>query len=86
MTADRKFLWVADIFTAKFLKFDLEGRLQTSWGTWGFGPGAITGGIHDFTTDDEGNLYIADHSNTIQKFRPREGGNPEQLIGRLLPY
>jgi hypothetical protein len=86
MTEDRKFLWVADIFTAKFLKFDLEGRLQTSWGTWGFGPGAITGGIHDFTTDNEGNLYIADHSNVIQNFRPREDGEPEQLLGRLLPY
>ena len=86
MTEDRRFLWVADIFTAKFLKFDLDGKLQESWGTWGFGPGAITGGIHDFTTDSEGNLYIADHSNTIQKLMPREGGDPEQLIGRLLPY
>ena len=86
MTEDRKYLWVADVFTAKFLKFDLEGRLQTAWGSWGFGPGAITGGIHDFTTDEEGNLYIADHSNDIQKFRPREGGDPNQLIGRLLPY
>jgi hypothetical protein len=47
MTADRRFLWVADVFTAKFLKFDLEGRLQTAWGSWGFGPGAITGGIQD---------------------------------------
>jgi len=86
MTANRRFLWVADIFTAKFLKFDLNGRLHESWGTWGFAPGAITGGIHDFTTDSDGNLYIADHSNTIQKFRPRVDGDPAQLIGRLLPY
>jgi DNA-binding beta-propeller fold protein YncE len=86
MTADRQYIWVADLFTAKFLKFDLNGRLLTSWGTQGFGPGAITGGVHDFTTDSEGNLYIADHSNTVQKLRPREDGNPEQLIGRLLPY
>ena len=86
MTEDRQYIWVADLFTAKFLKFDLNGRLQTSWGTQGFGPGAITGGVHDFTTDSEGNLYIADHSNTVQKLRPREDGNPQQLIGRLLPY
>ena len=86
MTEDRRYIWVADLFTAKFLKFDLNGKLQTSWGTQGFGPGAITGGVHDFTTDSDGNLYIADHSNTVQKLRPREDVNPEQLIGRLLPY
>ncbi len=86
MTADRRYLWVMDLFTAKFLKFDLNGKLITSWGTQGFAPGAITGGVHDFTTDSEGNLYIADHSNTVQKFRPRPDGNPEQLIGELLPY
>lgn len=86
MTVDRQYIWVADVFTAKFLKFDLDGRMQTAWGTWGYSPGAITGGIHDFTTDEEGSLYIADHSNTIQKFIPREGGDPKQLIGEVLPY
>jgi len=86
MSADRKSVWVACLFTAKFLKFDLEGRLQTSWGTQGFGPGGIIGGIHDFSTDSEGNLYIADHSNTVQKLSPRKDGNPAWMIGQLLPY
>jgi len=86
MTADRKYIWVSSVYTAKFLKFDLNGRLQESWGTQGFGPGAITGGIHDFSTDSEGNLYIADHSNAVQKFSPRKDGKPAELIGQLLPY
>ena len=86
ITADRKYIRVMGMFTSKFLKFDLDVRFQTSWGTHGFAPGGITGGIHDLSTDSEGNLYIADHSNTVQKLRPRKDGNPEQLLGHLLPY
>jgi len=86
MTEDRKYIWTVGLYTAKFLKFDLNGRLQASWGTQGFGPGGITGGIHDFSTDSEGNLYIADHGDTVQKLRPHEDGNPAELLGQLLPY
>lgn len=85
MTEDRRHVWVADIFTYKFLKYDLTGKLVTSWGTFGLGPGGILIGVHDFATDGEGNLYIADHGDRLQKLRPRKDGNPEQLIGKLLP-
>lgn len=85
MTKDRRYLWVADLYGCKFLKFDLNGKLITSFGTWGYEPGAISG-VHDFTTDSDGTLYVGNHNiQALQKFVPRKDGNPEQLIGELLP-
>lgn len=37
-TADGR-VWVADGFTSKFLRYDLDGRLVTSWGQWEIEPG-----------------------------------------------
>ncbi len=85
MTADRKYLWVGDIYAPRFLKFDLQGHLITSFGTWGMMDGAISG-IHDFDVDSDGNLYVANHDiQASQKFIPLNDGNPEQIIGPLLP-
>jgi hypothetical protein len=89
LTADGRHLWAGNGFVNKFLKYDLEGRLDraATWGTFGIAPGAIWG-PHDFDTDDEGNLYVAeDYSGRIQKFRPRDGVDPHdpQLIGPLSP-
>jgi hypothetical protein len=69
----------------KFTKFDGNGRLLYSWGTFGAFPGGCWG-VHQFHTDSEGNLYTADvHVGRPQKFRPKEGANPAYLIGRYFP-
>jgi hypothetical protein len=81
-------IWVGDGFTQKFLKYDLDGRLLTSWGQFGIAPGT-TWGIHYFDTDDEGNLYICeDYGDRVQKYRPRADVDPAdpRLIGPLVRY
>ena len=78
-------MWVADGITQKFTKFDLNGRLLYSWGTFGAFPGGFWG-VHQFHTDSEGNLYTADvHVGRPQKFRPKKGANKAHLIGRSFP-
>lgn len=78
-------LWIADGITQKFLKFDLNGRLLYSWGTFGAFPGGFWG-VHQFHTDSERNLYTADvHVGRPQKFRPKQGANPDHIIGRYFP-
>lgn len=86
LTQDGRYLWVSDGFTQKFGKYDaMSGRLLTSWGTFGAVPGMFWG-PHDFDTDSDGNLYVAeDYNARVQKFRPRSDGDPEQLIGALKP-
>ncbi|MBI2833755.1 MAG: 6-bladed beta-propeller [Acidobacteria bacterium] len=83
LTKDGRYLWASDGYTQKVLKYDVNGKLLTSWGTFGAVPGGLWG-PHYFTTDSEGNLYVAeDYNARVQKFRPREDGNPQQLIGPL---
>jgi hypothetical protein len=85
MTRDRKYVWVGDIYAPRFYKFDLQGHMITSFGTWGIADGAISG-IHDFDVDSEGNLYVANHDiQATEKFIPLKDGNPEQIIGPLMP-
>jgi hypothetical protein len=85
MTKDRKYLWVGDIYAPRFYKFDTKGHMITEFGTWGMEDGAISG-IHDFDVDSDGNLYVANHDiQASEKFIPIKGGNPEQIIGPLLP-
>ena len=77
-------LWVADGITQKFTKFDLTGKLLYSWGTFGAFPGGFWG-VHQFHTDSDGNLYTADvHVGRPQKFSPKKGANPANLIGRYI--
>ena len=72
----------------KVVKFDLSGRMLTSWGTQGTFPGGIWN-PHQFSVDSEGNLYIAEATGgRTQKFRPRQGADRSRLIGpppALLP-
>jgi hypothetical protein len=73
-------LWVADGVTNKFLKYDLKGRLLSSWGTYGSFPGAFWG-VHQFAVDSDGNLYAAEtFGGRTQKFMPRPGADPATLI------
>ena len=57
----------------KVVKYDLKGKMITSWGTQGTFPGAIWN-PHQLSVDTAGNLYIAEATGgRTQKFRPRPG-------------
>ena len=76
-----KNLWVADNATSKIVKFDMEGHYLYSWGSQGQWPGAMWN-VHGISVDQEGNLYLAEVNNgRPQKFRPREGANPDFITG-----
>ena len=83
ITADGH-LWAADRGTHKILKYDLEGNFLYSWGAYGEYPGGIAG-VHGMSVDQEGNLYLAqvDNKGGVQKFTPREGANPDYLVGTV---
>ena len=56
-----QFIWAGDGGTNRILKFDLNGNFLYSWG----GPGGQPGQLncpHGFSTDQDGNLYVADCS------------------------
>jgi hypothetical protein len=81
-------IWIADGFTSKFLRYDLDGRLVTSWGQWGIAPGC-TWGVHWFDTDSEGHLYVCEvYGERVQKFRRRDdvAADDPRLIGDLHRY
>ncbi len=80
MISPDQYLWVVDGVTNKFLKYDLNGKLLYSWGTYGSFPGAFWG-VHQFSVDQDGNLYAAEtFGGRTQKFRPRAGVEPAKLI------
>ena len=76
------FLWIAGGFTAKIMKFDLDGHLLYEWGSEGDWPGALWN-VHGMSVDQEGNLYLAEVNNgRAEKFRPRAGANPALMVGK----
>jgi len=80
--------WIADGFTSKFLRYDVQGALIASWGQWGIAPGC-TWGTHWFDTDEEGFLYICEvYGERVQKLRRRPDVSPDdpRLIGQLHRY
>jgi hypothetical protein len=85
VTADQN-LWVADGGTQRFLKYDLNGNFKYGWG----GPGPQLGqfaGPHQFTVDQEGNLYVAEVFNgRVVKFKPKPGADPAKMVGQELRY
>jgi DNA-binding beta-propeller fold protein YncE len=79
---NNQYLWVADGVSNKFLKYDLNGHLLYSWGTYGSFPGAFWG-VHQFSIDPAGNLYAAEtFGGRTQKFMPKPGADPATLIGQ----
>ena len=75
-------LWVSDGVTNKMLKYNLDGQLLESFGTYGSFPGG-TWGTHQFSVDSDGNLYTAEaFGGRAQKFVPKKGANPNMLIGQ----
>jgi DNA-binding beta-propeller fold protein YncE len=84
ITADQR-LWVADLDTNKILQYDLNGKLLSSWGTYGTFPGAFWG-IHQFSVDPDGNLYVAETwGGRTQKFTPKPGAPRSLLVGAPMP-
>src|SRR5437870_3354240 len=74
--------FISDGYTnTRVMKFDLSGKMITSWGTQRTFPGAIWN-PHQFSVDSEGNLYIAEATGgRTQTFRPRPGADRSRLIG-----
>lgn len=79
-----EFLWIADGGTGRMLKYDLQGNYLYGWGTPGNGYGHFHG-PHSLTTDQNGNLYIAEvFAGRVQKFIPRPGADRAKLVGQQL--
>jgi DNA-binding beta-propeller fold protein YncE len=84
VTADQHLI-ISTNSTNKFYKFDLNGKLITSWGTYGTRPGTFDG-IHGFHTDSDGNLFASETFNgRVQKFRPKPGADKRLLFGPPVP-
>ena len=81
-----QFLWVSDGETHKILKYDLKGKFLYGWGTYGPLPGRFNG-VHQFSVDQENNLYVAEVFNgRAQKFRPKKGADPAKLVSPELRW
>ena len=78
-------LWVSEFTANKILAFDLKGRLiYSGWGVTGTAPGRMYG-PSQFWVDSAGNLYLAEiFGGRAQKFRPKKGANPKELMGMLI--
>jgi DNA-binding beta-propeller fold protein YncE len=77
---DDKSVWVASGTEDRMVKYDMNGKLQTYWGT----PGNFAGALdnpHGYSVDPAGDLYIADSFNDrVQKFVPRADGDKARLV------
>jgi len=72
--------------TQRVLKYDLNGNYKYGWGGAGERWGEFEG-PHQFTVDQEGNLYVAEVFNgRVQKFKPKPGADPAKIVGQELRY
>ena len=86
MITDDQTLWVSDGGTQRFLKYDLDGNYKYGWGGPGKGVGQFAG-PHQFTVDQEGNLYVAEVFNgRIVKFKPTAGADKMKMVGQEQRY
>ncbi len=86
MITDDQSLWVSDGHTDRFSKYDLDGNFKYGWGGPGPRPGEFEG-PHQFSVDQDGNLYVAEVFNgRIQRFTPRAGADPAKLVGQEVRY
>jgi sugar lactone lactonase YvrE len=78
------FIWVGDAPTSRILKFDQKGNHLYSWGA----PGGQAGRLncsHGISTDQMGNLYLADcFAGRVQKFEPIPGADKQKIAGQIL--
>jgi hypothetical protein len=85
ITTDQ-FLWQSDGGTNRIVKYDLTGKYLYGWGGPGGLPGQF-GGPHSITTDQDGNLYLAEVFNgRVQKFRPKPNADRAKLVGQELRF
>jgi hypothetical protein len=78
------FIWVGDAPTNRIMKFDLNGNFLYSWGAPG-GPSGRLACSHGMTTDQLGNLYVADcFAGRVQKFEPIPNADPAKIAGQIL--
>ena len=81
-----QFIWAGDTGTNRILKFDLDGKFLYSWGAPGGQPGRLAC-PHGLSTDQEGNLYVADcFAGRVQKFTPQPNADPLKVTGQILRY
>jgi peptidylamidoglycolate lyase len=81
MVSADQFVWVSDVYTNKMLKYDMNGRLLYYWGVQGTFAGGLWG-IHQFSVDPQGNLYIAEtYGGRTQKFKPKPNADKSKLMG-----
>jgi sugar lactone lactonase YvrE len=86
MVTEDQTLWVSDGGTQRFIKYDLDGHYQYGWGAPGQRLGEFAG-PHQFSVDQEGNLYVAEVFNgRVQKFKPQAGADPAKLVGQEKRY
>jgi 6-bladed beta-propeller len=79
-------IWVADGGTSRILKYDLDGHYLYGWGGRGSAPGQFNG-PHSLTTDQDGNLYVAEVFNgRITKLRPKANADPAKVVGQEARY
>ncbi len=80
------YLWVGDGGTNRILKYDLDGHYLYGWGGRGGQPGQFNG-PHQLTTDQDGNLFVAEVFNgRIVKFRPKPNADPAKVAGQEARY
>ena len=78
------FIWVGDAPSNRILKFDLQGNFLYGWGAPGAQPGRLACS-HGMTTDQLGNLYVADcFAGRVQKFEPIPDADPGKIAGQFL--
>jgi DNA-binding beta-propeller fold protein YncE len=78
------FIWVGEARTSRILKFDQKGNFLYSWGAPGGQPGRL-GCSHGISTDQLGNLYLADcFMGRVQKFEPIPGADKSKIAGQIL--
>lgn len=84
MITQDQFAWVLDANANRLLKFDLNGKRLTSFGT----PGTFPGGMatpHDLSVDSEGSLYISNGFNhTVDKYVPKKNVDRSRLVGQRI--
>jgi DNA-binding beta-propeller fold protein YncE len=77
-----QFAWVSDGGAQRLLKYDLNGKLLTYFGT----AGTFQGGMaapHDFSVDSEGSLYVSNGFNhRIDKYVPKKNADRSRLVGQ----
>src|SRR5438046_1666557 len=77
--------WITDVYRGtRVAKFDVKGNFLYGWGAPGGQPGRLNCS-HGITTDQLGNLYLADcFAGRVQKFEPIAGADPDKIAGQIL--